>query len=214
MTRIFPIKTSLKILFLLFVSTALIVLSYFFIDRQLVWFLVAHHSRSFWILKIFANDIPLFITAIIFLYYIYFFIKLTVFNIKKFDKKFIVVCNSIVIAIFLKDILKNVFSRYWPATFTCNNPSLISNHVYGFAWFKLSNAYASFPSGHTTFIFSFSISMWFLFPKLRWLWSLLAFCTILGQIGLYYHFVSDVIAGIALGSLVAFYNVSYSKSAL
>jgi membrane-associated phospholipid phosphatase len=116
-------------------------------------------------------------------------------------------CNAVVIGQFLKDIFKVIFGRYWPATFVCNNPSLVSNHVYGFQWFKSGSAYASFPSGHTTFIFSFSISMWFLFPKLRWLWFLLAFLVVVGQIGMYYHFLSDVIAGALLGSLVGFYII-------
>jgi membrane-associated phospholipid phosphatase len=49
--------------------------------------------------------------------------------------------------------------------------------------------------------------MWFLFPKLRWLWFLLAFLVVVGQIGMYYHFLSDVIAGALLGSLVGFYII-------
>ena len=55
-----------KIFFLSFLSPFLIALCYFFIDRQLVWFLVAHHSRRFVILKIFTNDIVSGIAILIF----------------------------------------------------------------------------------------------------------------------------------------------------
>ncbi|ACJ17537.1 phosphatase PAP2 family protein [Coxiella burnetii] len=188
----------------------LIIFSYFFIDRQLVWFLVEHQSRRFKILALFANGITSFIAIFIFLYYIIFFIKFSVSSLKEFDKKLIIVCNSVVISAFIKDIVKIIFGRYWTATFNCNNPSLISNHVYGFNWLKSGNAYGSFPSGHTVFIFSFSVSLWILFPRLRWLWSMLAFCVIFGQIGIYYHFVSDVIAGVTLGSWIGLYNTFYS----
>lgn len=186
-------------------------MSYLFIDRQVVWFLAAHHSRQLTILQVFANNIISVITVLVFLFYIYYVMRLRRSTVSKTDRKLLLACNAVVIGQFLKNILKMIFGRYWTSTFVCNNPSLVSNHAYGFNWFKSGNAYASFPSGHTTFIFSFSVSMWFLFPKLRWLWSLLALLVVVGQIGMYYHFVSDVIAGALLGSLVGFYVVYHSK---
>ena len=51
--------------------------------------------------------------------------------------------------------------------------------------------------------------MWFLFPTLRWLWSILAAMVVIGQLTLYYHFFSDVLAGAALGSVVAICNYRY-----
>jgi membrane-associated phospholipid phosphatase len=205
-------KNRLAPFFFIIAGIILIVLSYFYIDRQVVWFLVAHHSRNFSPLKIFANDIVSILIALVFLYYVYYFFKLVINNVSALDKKLIVSCNAVVIGLFLKNVLKDIFGRYWPATFVCNNPSLVSNHAYGFNWFKAGTTYASFPSGHTTFIFSFSVSMWFLFPKLRWLWALLTILVTLGLIGMYFHFVSDVIAGAILGSLVGFYSVNNYKS--
>jgi membrane-associated phospholipid phosphatase len=184
----------------------LITLSYFFVDRQVVWFLVRHHSTQFGLLKIFANDIVLALTVAIFIFYIYYALCLTRNKIGHVDKKLLLACNAVVIGSFLKDILKNLFGRYWASTFTCNNPSLLNNHVYGFNWLKSGGAYQSFPSGHTTFIVAFATSMWFLFPKLRWLWALLACLVMVGQIGMYYHFVSDVLGGIMLGMPVGFYS--------
>ncbi len=200
-----------RTLIFVMLSALIITASYFLIDRQLVWFLVAHHSRHFRILKIFANDITLIIGAMIFLYFIYFLVKLTINKVSIFDRKFIIVCNAVVISLFIKDILKIIFGRFWAATFVNNNPSLINNNAYGFNWFHGGPAYSSFPSGHTSFIFAFAASMWFLFPKLRILWFLLAILVALSQIGMYYHYVSDVIAGATLGSLVGIYTVYYHR---
>ncbi|ADA79124.1 hypothetical protein FTU_1497 [Francisella tularensis subsp. tularensis TIGB03] len=70
----------------------------------------------------------------------------------------------------------------------------------------------SFPSGHATFIFSFSVSMWILFPKYRWLWALLAFLVVVTQLLQYFHFVSDLIVGLMLGSIIGYYAAqSYTK---
>ncbi len=198
------------LLFLL-ISLVLIVISYFFIDRQLVWFLASHHMRQYSILKIIANDITFGISTIIFLYYIYFFIRLGFSKCSLLNRKVLTICNAVVTVLFLKNILKVIFSRYWTSTFICNNLSLVKNHVYGFNWFAGSEQMASFPSGHASFIFAFSVSLWYLFPKLRFLSALLAILVVVGQIAMYYHFVSDVIAGIALGSLVGFYHVYYQQ---
>lgn len=201
-------QTKKTVLFLL-LTTLLCVLSYYYIDRQLVWFLDKHHSHHLYILHILANQITLVIGIAVCLFYVYIAIRLNGATLSTTEKKLAVVCNSIVTAVFLKNILKTVFARYWPSTFICNNPSLIENHVYGFNWFHKDVRLTSFPSGHASFIFSCSVSLWLLFPRLRWLWSLLTAMVMIGQIGMYYHFVSDVIAGAALGGLVAIYHYRF-----
>lgn len=119
-------------------------------------------------------------------------------------------CNSIAIGILLKDIFKIIFGRYWANSFICNNPSFLENGVYGFNWFTNGPAYTSFPSGHATLIFAFAVSMWILYPKFRWIWVILPVCVVVGQVGMYFHFLSDVIAGGLLGSLSALLNIKYS----
>ncbi|API86966.1 phosphatase PAP2 family protein [Francisella uliginis] len=196
------------------IGIAMIVFCYFFVDRQIVWFLHDHHFRSYKILEIFANDITFWITKVIAIFYIYFFIKLVIKKTNDLDYKVLLIANAVVIGQFLKDFLKGIFGRYWTATFIDNNPSLIRDHVYGFNWFHSGNAYASFPSGHATFIVSFSIAAWILFPKLRWLWILLAVLVVVSQILMYFHFASDLIAGSMLGTLVGYYTAGfYSKKA-
>lgn len=198
-----------KIVLLFLLLIMLITASYMFIDRQLVWFLMANHSRKIGLLKIMANDITATIGIFVFLFYIFFAIRFHQNRIGTLDEKLLVMCNAIVISTFLKDAIKHICGRYATGTFICNNPSLVKDNVYGFDWFASGTAFSSFPSGHTTLIFSFSISMCLLFPTLRWLWSLLAIFVIIGQAGMYYHFISDILAGAALGSVVALCNYRY-----
>lgn len=201
---------SIRNLVLFFIiGIVLIVFCYFFVDRQIVWFLYDHHSRSYKILEILANDIVLTIRNIIPVFYIYFFIKLVVKKTNNLDYKVLLIANAIVIGQVLKDFLKEIFGRYWPATFINNNPSLIKDHMYGFNWFHSGSAYGSFPSGHATFMLSFSVAAWILFPKLRWLWVLLAVLVVASQLLMYFHFASDLIAGSMLGTLVGYYTASF-----
>ncbi len=194
---------------LILIIPGLIAFSYFIIDKPLVFFLFTHHSRDWQILYIFADYIPLAIVIFIFLFYLYFSIKLSFFRLTLNDKRLMITSNAIAISIFLKDSLKVIFGRYWPNTFTCNNPSLLDHGVFGFNWFTQGQAYASFPSGHATLIFAFAVSMWSLYPKFRWVWVALPACVVIGQVGMYFHFMSDVIAGGLLGSLVAVLNLKY-----
>ncbi|WP_150468338.1 phosphatase PAP2 family protein [Francisella sp. SYW-9] len=191
------------------IGIALIVFFYFFVDRQIVWFLHDHHSRSYKILEILANDIVFYLRELIPIFYIYFFIKLVIKKTNNLDYKVLLIANAVVIGQILKDFLKGIFGRYWTATFINNNPSLIRDHVYGFNWFHSGSAYGSFPSGHATFILSFSVTAWILFPKLRWLWALLAALVVASQLLMYFHFASDLIAGSMLGTLVGYYTASF-----
>ncbi|WP_255321786.1 phosphatase PAP2 family protein [Francisella halioticida] len=187
----------------------MIVFCYFFVDRQIVWFLYDHHSRNYRILEIFANDITSSITKLIIIFYIYYFIKLTFKRDSKFEYKILLITNAVVIGQFLKAFLKGIFGRYWTATFVNNNPSLIKDHAYDFNWFHSGNIYGSFPSGHATFIVSFSVAAWVLFPKLHWLWALLMVLVVVSQLLMYFHFASDLIAGSMLGSLVGYYTANF-----
>ena len=182
---------------------------YFFVDRQIVWFLYDYSSRQYTFMRFFSDDIVSFITILIFLFYIYYFIRLTFKKVASIDAKFLLIANAIIIGQFIKDILKGIFGRYWAETFRNNNPSLIRDNLYGFNWFKFNGDYASFPSGHATFIVSFSVAAWILFPKLRWLWALLTVLVVVSQLLMYFHFASDLIAGSMLGILVGYYTAGF-----
>ncbi len=109
------------------------------------------------------------------------------------------VCCAILIAIAVKEVLKGAFGRTWPETWVCNNPSYFGNGTFGFFPFHGGQAYASFPSGHTTAITALAGSLWVLCPKLRWLGVVLTLCVVIGLLGADYHWLSDIVAGAILG---------------
>ncbi|HEX3984619.1 MAG TPA: phosphatase PAP2 family protein [Acidisoma sp.] len=106
---------------------------------------------------------------------------------------------AVTVTITFKDSLKYIFGRAWPETWTNHNPSLIHNGVYGFFPFHGGDGWASFPSGHTAAISAVAGVLWWRVPEWRWLWGLLIASTAIGLLGGNYHFLSDIIAGGYLG---------------
>lgn len=110
---------------------------------------------------------------------------------------------SFCVALTIKDALKVSFGRTWPETWIHNNPSLISNGVYGFFPFHGGEGWGSFPSGHMTVVFSIVGVLWAAWPRLRILLAALPVATAVGLLVADYHFIGDIIAGSALGLGVA-----------
>ena len=69
--------------------------------------------------------------------------------------------------------------------------------------------YASFPSGHTTTIFAVAMYLVILFPKFRFPLFALALLFASGRVLANDHFISDVLAGVLVGTLSTLYL--YSK---
>ncbi len=115
---------------------------------------------------------------------------------------------SILLTFVLKNELKWVFSRYWPVTWTHQNLSWISDHAYGFQWFQgrifLGNdQMGSFPSGHAAIAFAALLPVGMVYRKLMPSIIFLALLEALFMVAFNYHFLSDIIAGIVVGSLCA-----------
>lgn len=123
------------------------------------------------------------------------------------------IANSIAISIFIKDALKAPFGRYWPNTWTNNNPSLIHDHAYGFHWFHKGVIYQSFPSGHTTVGAAFMTALWLSYPHKSWRWLgvPVACAIVIGLLADNYHFIGDCLAGAWVGATVAYYVTAASR---
>lgn len=189
---------------LIAIITCIIVVwaGYFFVDKFVAFAVYRHHLMHYQIFQ-WLTHIPELFDALTFLFYIYFAIKFSCSVIKKIDRQFLMMANSIVIAGFLKAILKMIFGRYWPTTWINNNPSLIQNGAYGFHLLHIGSEYRSFPSGHTAVTFAAMTIVWIEFPRKRWLAVIIAVLVPIGLLGMNYHFVTDIIAGGTLGAITA-----------
>ena len=127
---------------------------------------------------------------------------------------FLNIANSVAISVFMKDALKFMFGRYWPNTWSNNNPSLLHDHAYGFHYFHSGVAYQSFPSGHTTIVVAAATAIWLTYPRGPWRWLALvgALAVIIGLLAENYHFLGDCIAGAWVGAITAIYVTAYKQT--
>jgi membrane-associated phospholipid phosphatase len=70
----------------------------------------------------------------------------------------------------------------------------------------------SFPSGHATSVFAVACAFGYFYPRLRWPLYLLAACISLGRLYLDRHYVSDVLAGALIGTVVTTVFLQYKDS--
>jgi membrane-associated phospholipid phosphatase len=109
---------------------------------------------------------------------------------------------SVFAAMEINAVAKWAFGRTWPESWLGTNPSWIRDGVYGFFPFHGGSGWGSFPSGHTTIITTPAVIMWIVWPKLRPLWAAIVALVIVGLVGANYHFVSDIIGGLFLGTAI------------
>jgi membrane-associated phospholipid phosphatase len=100
----------------------------------------------------------------------------------------------------LKVLAKGVCGRSWPQTWDSNGPSWLDTGEYGFHPFHFDKPYA-FPSGHAAVVFSVAAVLWFSYPRWRWCYALVCAAMCVALVVLNYHFVGDVVAGAAMGSI-------------
>ena len=124
---------------------------------------------------------------------------------KRWQISLLVACLSLLVADECRTSLGDLCGRYWPETWFDNNPSLIGNGTYGFHPFQHGDDVGSFPSGHATRILGFATIWWIAIPRSRVLCVLVCLPMLISLVAMDYHFVSDVIAGSALGGIVGAY---------
>ena len=80
---------------------------------------------------------------------------------------------------------------------------LVEDGPFHFEPLSLKNVLASFPSGHTTTAFTAAVALSYMFPRARVFWFLAAVLIGVSRVLVSDHYPSDVVAGAALGSVVA-----------
>lgn len=109
---------------------------------------------------------------------------------------------AVSIAYFIKSNLQYFFGRLSPHY--SGNDTLIfvrNEHLYGF---DLLQRGGGFPSGHMCVFTAMLMMVSYFYPRLKWLCILLLIGLAMLLILFNYHFLSDVIAGTALGLYIAY----------
>lgn len=109
---------------------------------------------------------------------------------------------ALCVTVAAKDQFKYAFGRTWPETWINNNPSYIGNGTFGFFPFHGGTGWTAFPSGHTATIAAVAGALWVLWPRGRPIYALAVALVVAGLLGADYHWLSDVIAGGALGAAI------------
>jgi lipid A 4'-phosphatase len=92
----------------------------------------------------------------------------------------------------LADALKIIVARTRPKL-------LFASGTYDFTWFGFRADHWSFPSGHATTAAAVMTALWCLWPKPLWLYVAAAALVAVSRVVTGEHFLSDVIAGAAIG---------------
>src|SRR5439155_27337217 len=85
----------------------------------------------------------------------------------RWQKVLLVACGSLIVADDFRISIGDVCARYWPETWTHDNPSLIGTGTYGFHPFQRGDDIGSFASGHACRILGCATGWMFAMPGSR-----------------------------------------------
>jgi membrane-associated phospholipid phosphatase len=187
-----------------------VLICYFWIDRPVAFFVYDHHINKIEVFRWFTYPPPevqnwsaLMLTILV--------LRRAWGPFLRWQKVLLVACVSLIVADDFRISLGDVFGRYWPQTWTHDNPSLIGTGTYGFHPFQRGDDIGSFPSGHAARIFGFATVWMIAMPTSRVAATLICAPMLLSLVAMNYHFVSDVIAGSVLGVIVATYAAQFAR---
>jgi membrane-associated phospholipid phosphatase len=189
------------------VCIAAVFLCYFWVDRPVAFFVYRHHINTIEVFRWLTYPPPevqnwsaLVLTILV--------VRRAWGPFLRWQKVLLVACISLIVADDFRISLGDVFGRYWPETWTHDNPSLIGTGMYGFHAFQRGDDIGSFPSGHACRILGFAAVWIIAMPRSRTVQIVvIVLCApmLVSLVAMNYHFVSDVIAGSVLGALVGTY---------
>ena len=195
------------------VCTAAVLACYFWIDRSVAFFVYRHHINTIRVFRWLTYPPPEVQN--------WSALALAILMIRRawgpflhWQKVLLVACVSLIVADDFRISLGDVCGRYWPETWTHDNPSLIGTGTYGFHPFQRGDDIGSFPSGHACRIFGFAAVWMIAMPRSRTVQiAVIVLCApmLMSLVAMNYHFVSDVIAGSVLGGIVATYAVHLAR---
>jgi membrane-associated phospholipid phosphatase len=192
---------------------AAVLVCYFWIDRPVAFFVYRNHINTIEVFRWLTYPPPevqnwsaLILTILM--------VRRAWGPFLRWQKVLLVACLSLIIADDFRISLGDVCGRYWPDTWTQNNPSLIGTGAYGFHPFQRGDDVGSFPSGHAARVLGFA-SVWVIAMRHSRTGqvAVVVLCApmLVSLVAMNYHFVSDVIAGSVLGGIVATYAAHLAR---
>ncbi|MBO0695455.1 MAG: phosphatase PAP2 family protein [Verrucomicrobia bacterium] len=192
---------------------AAVLVCYFWIDRPVALFVYHNHINGFPLFRWLTYPPPelqnwsaLILTILI--------VRRAWGSFQRWQKTLFVACISLIVADDFRISLGDVFGRYWPETWTHDNPSLIGTGTYGFHPFQRGDDVGSFPSGHAARILAFGAVWLIAMPRSRIVQVVvivLGASMLVSLVAMNYHFVSDVIGGSVLGGIIAVYAAHLAR---
>jgi membrane-associated phospholipid phosphatase len=192
---------------------AAVLVCYLWIDRPVAFFVYRHHINTIRVFRWLTYPPPevqnwsaLVLTILM--------VRRAWGPFLRWQKVLLVACISLIVADDVRISLGDVFGRYWPETWTHDNPSLIGTGAYGFHPFQRGDDIGSFPSGHACRILGFAAVWVIALPRSRTVQVVaivLSAPMLVSLVAMDYHFVSDVIAGSTLGGIVAAYATHLAR---
>ena len=190
-----------------------VLICYFWIDRPVAFFVYHHHINTIQVFRWLTYPPPevqnwsaLILTILI--------VRRAWGSFLRWKKTLFVACLSLIVVDDFRISLGDVFGRYWPETWTHDNPSLIGTGTYGFHPFQRGDDIGSFPSGHATRILALATVWLIAMPRSRTVQVVvivLSASMLVSLVAMNYHFVSDVIAGGVLGGIIAMYAARLAR---
>lgn len=185
------------------------VFSVCFIDRSLALWIYSQHFNTRGFIHLISEGLPYFVFVIMLIILALSRsislpkVRVLSFQIQRFALLlWFILCLEL--STLVKTVLKVIFGRYWPATWTNHNLSLLHDQVYGFNWLHGFANQGSFPSGHSTFIAYCCGLLILVQPKLTILWISIILLVVFALVIQNYHFLGDCLAGVSLGMLCAY----------
>ncbi len=180
---------------ILLIGTPLILLSYFFIDKTVALYAIAHDDTFSPIFDTLSKgaDSTYWLIGSALLWLFYKFYKKHEHRAKTAGFFFLTIIATGLGA----NIVKLIFGKARPIL-------LKKEDIFGFKWFVSPSAYDyhSFPSGHTTTAFSVATLLTLIFPRYWAAFYSYATVMALSRVLNWNHYVSDVVAGAMFGTIL------------
>jgi len=177
-------------------ATLMLAVSILYLDKDMAFFCDSHFNDTrqlFWLMTKMGNGTPyLFMFPILAGYFRW------IRGDPSLSNKMLFVFASIAASGIMNSILKFVFGRYRPY-------KLLSDSLYGFTFFSFEGAATSFPSGHANLITALALSLSLVFPRLKYIFIVIALLVMMSRVVVGVHFLSDVLFGAYVAVLITLF---------